>query len=91
MKPILFLIVACITFSCASAQGVDFLIDNLVNPLITDLGSNLTNYLISALLGLFGKRDLATVRVLDVLIQLFNQSSQQLQQTVQQILQGLQG
>jgi len=91
MKSIVFFIVACITFTCASAQEVDFLIDNLVAPLITDLGSNLTNYLISALLGLFGKRDLATVRVLDVLIQWFNQSSQQLQQTVQQILQGLQG
>jgi len=91
MKSIVFFIVACITFTCASAQGVDFLIDNLVAPLITDLGSNLTNYLISALLGLFGKRDLATVRVLDVLVQWFNQSSQQLQQTVQQILQGLQG
>jgi uncharacterized membrane protein YcfT len=88
---LLFLIVACITISCVSAQGVDFLIDNLVAPLITDLGSNLTNFLISALLGLIGKRDLATVRVLDVLIQWFNQSSTQLQQTVQQILQGLQG
>ena len=59
MKSI-FLVLVLSMFASANAQGLDFLVDNIVNPLIDNINNGLQNYLIQQimnnLLQLLGKR-----------------------------------
>lgn len=67
---ILFLGFVCVNGQ--SGMGLDFLVDNLLNPLINNISTNTVNYLISQLLGLFGKRDLNASQLINQVHSAFN-------------------
>ncbi|RNA33918.1 hypothetical protein BpHYR1_004323 [Brachionus plicatilis] len=75
MKSILALLL--IGFACASAQGTDFLIDNIVNPAIDQITGETGSFLLNQLLGSFvnwllGKRDVGIEQVQQVISQVQN-------------------
>ncbi len=49
------LIILLAIFSLANAQGTEFLVDNIVKPMIDDLGTNMGNFILGGLNSLAGQ------------------------------------
>jgi len=89
MKSILVFALVC--FACANAQGIDFLIDNIVDPAITQITDGtsgfLTNTIINLLLGwlINGKREVGVQQITQVISQvqsLFNNYKDKIDQII---------
>ena len=84
MKSIILLLIGITLVAAQRPPGqvqkdlaTDFLIDNILNPLLQGIQTNGINYLLSSLLGLFGKRDLATDFLIDNILNPLLQGIQQ--------------
>lgn len=93
MKSIFFMLFLGLVYANADlpkSVGTDFLMDNVVNPLLTNLSTNAINYLISSLFNLIGKRDLSVSQILLQVTELFSQYKDKVEQIVQNYLQSIQ-
>ena len=89
MKSILLLLLAFVAvINCETVEvkgtGTDFIIDNIVNPMLQGINNNALNLLMQQLLGgLFGKRDASARIDLSALFNnIFNDLSQNLLQSL---------
>jgi len=70
------------------SQGLDFLIDNIFLPLLTDIQTNALNFLQTSLLGLIGlgKRDLSHQQILNLISNLHTQITNLIETVAPQVI-----